>query len=99
MGRKGLTDDPASVHVSPEDRPPGGEEQHSRVIYIREPRERPELATAVLALIVAFVAGVILGGSGVLIWDNNKHSDACSQLGPRVVWDQDAYRCVRVPLR
>jgi hypothetical protein len=80
---------------------PEAEEQlpESRIIYIREPRARPELATAILALVVAFVAGLILGASGVLIWDTHKHSDACRQVGPHVVWSQDLYRCVHEPVR
>ena len=88
---------PAGVGVARQESPPAAGEGPSRVIYIREPRDRRELATAVLALVVAFVAGVILGGSAVLIWDVHKHTDACSQVGPHVVWDQGVYRCVREP--
>ena len=92
-------DSPARVDVTPQSSSPEAEEQPSRIIYVREPRETPELATAVLALLVAFVAGLILGGSGVLIWDNREHRDACSQVGRHVVWDQGVYRCVHEPPR
>ena len=78
---------------------PGEQLPDSRIIYIREPRARPELATAILALAATFVAGLILGASGVLIWDTYKHSDACGQAGPHVGWDQDLYRCVHEPVR
>ena len=80
---------------------PEAEEQlpDSRIIYVREPRARPELATAILAFAVTFVAGLILGASGVLIWDTHQHIDACRQVGPHVVWSQDVYRCVHEPVR
>jgi hypothetical protein len=90
-------DDARDIDVAAAEGPAATDEGPSRIIYVREPRERPELATAVVAIIVTLVAGLVLGASGVLIWDHNKHTDACAQVGPHVVWDQSLYRCVREP--
>ena len=90
---------PADADVAGRDSRSGAEEQPSPIIYIREPRDQPELATAILALVLTLVAGLVLGGSAVLIWDTHRHTDACSQVGPHVVWDQGAYRCVHQPVR
>jgi len=70
-----------------------------RLVYIRERRPAPELATAILALALALIAGLILGGSGVLIWDIQRHTNACQSVGPHMAWDQGLYHCVRVPVR